>query len=132
MWSASIQCRVGMNAKLVGKTIQKIDSKIGAANRELKAGAADDERAQLLANECAGLVALAAQYGAEYVTDFASGGGALVRKSWQLPAADLEYDSLVPSVDGEREDVRLFAAELTGLISLRAADTQAIQQTRAS
>ena len=44
MWSASIQCRVGMNAKLVGKTIQKIDSKIGAANRELKAGGADDER----------------------------------------------------------------------------------------
>ena len=76
-----------MNAKLVGKTIQKIDSKIGAANRELKAGAADDERAQLLANECAGLVALAAQYGAVYVTDFASGGGALERKNWQLPAA---------------------------------------------
>ena len=24
MWSASIQCRVGMNAKLVGKTLQKI------------------------------------------------------------------------------------------------------------
>ena len=47
MWSASIQCRVGMNAKLVGKTLKTIDSKIGAANRELKAGAADDERAQL-------------------------------------------------------------------------------------
>ena len=64
MWSASIQCqcRVGMNAKLVGKTLKKIDSKIGAANRELKAGAADDERAQLLANECAGLVALAARH----------------------------------------------------------------------
>ena len=30
MWSASIQCRVGMNAKLVGQTLQKIDSKIGA------------------------------------------------------------------------------------------------------
>ena len=117
MWSASIQCRVGMNAKLVGKTLQKIDSKIGAANRELKAGAADDERAQLLANECAGLVALAAQYGAVYVPDFTSGGGALERKNWQLPAADLDYDSLVSSVDGEREDV-LFA-ELTDLISLR-------------
>ena len=61
MWSASIQCRVGMIAKLVGKTLKKIDSKIGAANRELKAGAADDERARLLADECAGLVALAAQ-----------------------------------------------------------------------
>ena len=24
MWSASIQCRVGMNAKLVGKTLKKI------------------------------------------------------------------------------------------------------------
>lgn len=106
MWSASIQCRVGMNAKLVGKTLKKIDSKIGAANRELKAGAADDERAQLLANECAGLVALAAQYGAVYVPDFASGGGALERKNWQLPAAVLDYDSLVSSVDGEREDVR--------------------------
>ena len=117
MWTASIQCRVGMNAKLVGKTLKKIDSKIGAANRELKAGAADDERAQLLANECAGLVALAAQYGAVYVPDFASGGGALERKNWQLPAAVLDYDSLVSSVDGEREDV-LFA-ELTDLISLR-------------
>ena len=81
MWSASIQCRVGMNATLVGKTLKKIDSKIGAANRELKAGAADDERAQLLANEGAGLVALAAQYGAVYVTDFASGGGALERSA---------------------------------------------------
>ena len=62
-------------------------------------------------------MALAAQYGAVYVPDFASGGGALERKNWQLPAAVLEYDSLISSVDGEREDV-LFA-ELTDLISLR-------------